>query len=562
MKLSKALTLLVAAPVMSFAGVEEKKFVEVTIPASGHALARPADDSVQIPVLLKMDRLVLNGPLYLNGRSLHVDAKEIVFNSGGCIRGFQAQLPTPEKTRNGDNGRHGQGEDGNNGRRGADGQNGADGTPGLPGMSRPGAFKLFTAAIQGTPCIHLQGEQGSNGGDAGHGGNGGNGSGGRKGSVWANRRGGRGGDGGTGGKGGDARPGGAGGGPIESTILWASPVPTEGHISSLGGLGGAAGKIGKHGTPGNPGSGGDGDSVKIVIKIVSVGGGSSGDFTGHRGDGQPSVEGSSRAQETALQVTYARDLLNLKEITAQELIEFHILRELYSLGISALSIVDTPISAEDSFWEDLEVDMQKETRARVKTDLENILKRSSLEKVATSSFKKNILALMKNLIAGIEVGDSARLRRFLDKNIQALVGKAESYTWACQSLQEARAAKLGGDYAGFTDFFEIPACQVELQVDDLASLFVDLPLTNGITQIPKDFTALANSLTPISSGMAQKNSVIFIKHAGFIFSEGLMTFETRSSHSLTTLKSTPPPKKWAETASQLQGLLQAVRYAK
>ncbi len=215
-------------------------------------------------------------------------------------------LPNP--SRQGDDGScddsHPQGREGVPGREGGQGGIGFTGGEGIKG----GDATVINWTITSTTGTWHFLASGGDGGEGGQGGTGGTGANGGRGGAGVDcacnqggaGNGGRGGDSGRGGKGGKGGMGGIGGLPGDGkNITVTFPVGWQGNYTyaiqgGSGGMGGRPGFYGTPGTPGTPGNGGDKSSTTSNCPTSTPRDGSSGDFLGDNGYGEPGSPGQSR----------------------------------------------------------------------------------------------------------------------------------------------------------------------------------------------------------------------------------------------------------------------------
>lgn len=236
----------------------------------------PAGLELQQDTLLKMDELVLQGPLYANGFSLRIDALQITFEPGGAIRSFKNPAPQGATRQTGATGPQATGTQGT----GGNGHTPSQADPGVNGEQNPRATVIYAARFQGPVVIDGTGQTGGKGGTGGQGGRGGRGGPGRRARadcLGLNERdasaGGTGGKGAPGGRGGI---GGRGGAPVPLVVVGGAALPPSAVVVSKVGAPGAKGDAGAPGERGPGGPGGLGDSADCVFWTARKDGGPTG----------------------------------------------------------------------------------------------------------------------------------------------------------------------------------------------------------------------------------------------------------------------------------------------
>jgi hypothetical protein len=238
-----------------FSGAEWRERDQLVVPPEGLELKKDT--------ILKIDELLLQGPLYTNGHSLKIDALQITFEAGGKIAGYKGPAPQGPTRKTGATGKRSTAEGGT----GGNGVTPEKADPGVDGVQQPLAIVIFAARMTGNVIIDGSGQEGGKGGTGGQGGKGGTGGHGHNASAscWGwligdgndATTGGPGGRGAPGGKGGK---GGRGGAPIPLVIVSGKAIAENSTILSKPGEPGKPGDAGKPGERGDGGPGGLGDS--------------------------------------------------------------------------------------------------------------------------------------------------------------------------------------------------------------------------------------------------------------------------------------------------------------
>jgi hypothetical protein len=214
---------------------------QLTIEQQGYEL--------QQDTVLKIDELILKGPLYTNGHHLRIDALQITFSDQGAIRGYKASAPAGAPAP-----------------KGPQGGSPPQAPSGVDGLQNPGAIVIYAARMVGDVVIDGTGQTGGRGGHGGDGGKGVDGSPGTRAaaSCWSffgfGHSGTDGGVGGQGGAGGQGGIGGRGGAPIPIGISSGDAID-KAQIQSKSGLPGDGGEPGRPGDPGSGGPGGGTDDI-------------------------------------------------------------------------------------------------------------------------------------------------------------------------------------------------------------------------------------------------------------------------------------------------------------
>lgn len=293
-----ALFLIMNSVAFEYPMAPEKSFFSFALWRDRHVITVGPDGlELTEDTLIKVDELVLNGPLYSNGFSLKVDALQITFGENGSIRGFKNAAPNGVTAPKGGDGPASPSAEGT----GGNGFAPPTAPNGVDGHQQPAAIVVYAARMSGTVKIDGTGQSGGRGGFGGIGGKGGRGGPGRKGSAscwaWVGAResdgtqGGRGGQGGPGGKGGD---GGRGGAPIPVIVSAGEQIPQSAQIISKKGSVGKFGEPGAPGDPGDGGAGGLGDSVGCGFWPGEWSSSVSGGPVGPRGPIQTATNGPGR----------------------------------------------------------------------------------------------------------------------------------------------------------------------------------------------------------------------------------------------------------------------------
>lgn len=265
----------------------------ITVPPEGVELTQ---DTV-----IRVDQLVLNGPLYSNGYQLKIDAIKITFNEGGAIRGFKSAAPAGKQRAEGAPGTNSTSTSGT----GGNGLTPEEADQGVDGHQSPSSIVIYASRFEGKVIIDGTGQSGGRGGHGGKGGRGGQGGPGRKASASCSdwvfgdgsgaTNGGRGGQGAPGGKGGK---GGRGGRAIPLVVVSGTDLPQDAELISQPGSPGKGGEAGLPGDRGPGGRGGYGDSKGCGTWPIEWTARRSGGNPGPKGPGQtetmgPGVEGES-----------------------------------------------------------------------------------------------------------------------------------------------------------------------------------------------------------------------------------------------------------------------------
>ncbi len=507
----------------SLGGAVLESYRKLVIPSSGFDLSENT--------IIRLDEMVLEGPLVTHGFALQIDVQRLIFSPGGKIIAFTQASSQGPVGNPGMDGSPGSSADGR-GNRGEDGHApllaGGKGATGQEGLQTPGQISIFAQSFEGKPEIVGIGQKGGTGGIGGKGGKGGRGGNGSLGEArcWPfgpDKKGGDGGTGGAGGKGGLGGDGGKGGKAVSIEFIFGKSENEHTRLNSdlfsdiisQPGSGGEPGKGGEGGEPGDGGSpGGAHSTVCGVFFSDSVEGGNPGSIgpLGSLGD-VGNVPGFSGDHLNGNQsVPDIRDLSEVEKQRShvyQSFFRFHVSRTLFSLiedSIRLASVVKfTREEVRDRLAQgDLSVfnSINKKYINSVITDWKDHFLQPISEKI---EFSKSDISLYERLKEAQDLGNQvvSLMENLLEENLklELISEKLENLlTQSQQSFQNDLNLALGScnDYNqvrrnrhddmvrfvfGMTGHYEIPPCNKNPDFTKPENAFQPFILKNFFTTL-------------------------------------------------------------------------------